>query len=95
MAVPATASSPARASSPPERVAALATAATSSGPPASAVAASRFYLGDHYPLDVAGSLLCAAAAAFVVTGLAALPALQPRLRRLEPAPARRRHPAGM
>jgi membrane-associated phospholipid phosphatase len=55
-----------------------------------AVACSRFYLGDHYPLDVAGSLLCALAAAFVVTGLAALPALQPRLRRLEPAPAWRR-----
>jgi membrane-associated phospholipid phosphatase len=57
-----------------------------------AVACSRFYLGDHYPLDVVGSLLCAVAAALVVTGLAALPALQPYLRRLEPAPARRRHP---
>jgi undecaprenyl-diphosphatase len=56
-----------------------------------AVACSRFYLGDHYPLDVVGSLLCAVAAAFVVTGLAALPALQPYLRRLEPAPAGRRH----
>lgn len=55
-----------------------------------AVACSRFYLGDHYPLDVVGSLLCALAAALVVTGLAALPALQPYLRRLEPAPAGRR-----
>ena len=58
---------------------------------AAAVAVSRFYLGDHYPLDVLGSLLCALAAAFVVTGLAALPALQPYLRRLEPVPAGRRH----
>lgn len=58
---------------------------------AAAVAASRFYLGDHYPLDVLGSLLCAVAAALFVTGLAALPALQPYLRRLEAAPAGRRH----
>jgi membrane-associated phospholipid phosphatase len=55
-----------------------------------AVAVSRFYLGDHYPLDVIGSLFCAVAAAFVVTGLAALPALQPYLRRLEPATTGRR-----
>jgi undecaprenyl-diphosphatase len=53
------------------------------------VAASRVYLGDHYPLDVLGSMLCALAAAFIVTGLAALPALQPYLRRLEPAVNRR------
>jgi hypothetical protein len=37
---------------------------------------------------VLGSMLCALAAAFIVTGLAALPALQPFLRRLD-APAGR------
>jgi membrane-associated phospholipid phosphatase len=47
-----------------------------------AVAASRVYLANHYPLDVIGSMLCALAAAFAVTGLAALPVLQPYLRRL-------------
>lgn len=55
---------------------------------AAAVAASRVYLADHYPLDVAGSMLCALAAASIVTGLAALPALQPYLRRID---ARARH----
>jgi undecaprenyl-diphosphatase len=50
---------------------------------AAAVAASRVYLADHYPLDVIGSMLCALAAAFIVAGLAALPALQPQLRRLD------------
>jgi len=48
-----------------------------------AVAASRVYLADHYPLDVLGGMLCALAAAFIVTGLAALPPLQPHLRRLQ------------
>lgn len=54
-----------------------------------AVAVSRVYLGDHYPLDVLGAMLCALAAAFIVTGLAALPALQPYLQRLRLAPAGR------
>ncbi len=48
-----------------------------------AVAASRVYLADHFLLDVIGSMLCAIAAALIVTGLAALPALQPHLRRLD------------
>jgi undecaprenyl-diphosphatase len=47
-----------------------------------AVAASRVYLADHYPVDVLGSMLCAVAAGFIVTGLAALPALQQPLQRL-------------
>lgn len=55
-----------------------------------AVAASRVYLADHYPLDVIGGMLCALAAALIVTGLAALTSLQPHLRRLEAPVGRRR-----
>ncbi len=58
-----------------------------------AVAASRVYLADHYPIDVLGGILCALAAAFVVNGLAALPALQPHLRRLDTRKGRRRTPS--
>lgn len=47
-----------------------------------AVAASRVYLADHYPIDVIGSMLCAAAAAFIVTGLAGLPPIDRHLQRL-------------
>ena len=57
-----------------------------------AVAASRVYLADHYLLDVLGGILCALAAAFIVTGLAALPALQPFLRRLGTRGGRHRTP---
>lgn len=46
-----------------------------------AVAASRVYLANHYPLDVVGSMLVALAAGFVVAGLAALPPIHRRLRR--------------
>ena len=53
-----------------------------------AVAASRVYLADHFLLDVVGSVLCALAAGFIVTGLAALPVLQPYLRQID---TRRRH----
>ncbi len=60
---------------------------------AAAVAVSRVYLADHYPLDVLGGMLCALAAAFVVTGLAALPAVQPWLRRLDSRDGRHRTPA--
>lgn len=55
-----------------------------------AVAASRVYLADHYPIDVLGGMLCALAAAFIVTGLAALPALQPYLWRLDTPGGRHR-----
>jgi membrane-associated phospholipid phosphatase len=54
------------------------------------VAASRVYLADHYPLDVLGGMLCAVAAGLVVTGLAALPVLEPRLRRLSMSGGRHR-----
>lgn len=50
-----------------------------------AVAASRVYLGCHFPLDLAGAFLCALAAAFIVTGLAALPVVRAYLDRLGPA----------
>lgn len=38
-----------------------------------AVAASRVYVSNHYPLDVVGSLLAAVAAGFVVAGLSLVP----------------------
>jgi hypothetical protein len=41
-------------------------------------------------VDVLGGMFCALAAGFVVTGLAALPALQPHLRRLEMRSGRHR-----
>jgi len=50
-----------------------------------AVAISRVYLADHFPLDVIGSMFCALAAGSIVTGLAALPGLAPHLRRLDAA----------
>jgi hypothetical protein len=48
-----------------------------------AVAATWVYLVGHYPIDVPGGVLCARAAGFVVTGVAALPALQSHLGRLD------------
>jgi membrane-associated phospholipid phosphatase len=56
-----------------------------------AVAVSRVYLADHYPLDVIGSVLCAVAAGLIVTGLAALPGVAPYLRRLDAATGRPPH----
>lgn len=47
-----------------------------------AVAASRVYLGDHYPLDLLGAMLSALAAGFITVGLRTLPALRPLVRRL-------------
>lgn len=48
-----------------------------------AVAASRIYLANHYPPDVIGSILCALAAGFIVTGLAKLRPIRPHLARLD------------
>jgi hypothetical protein len=42
---------------------------------------------------VVGSILCALAVGFIVTGLAALPALQPHLRRIGTPSGRHRTPA--
>lgn len=59
------------------------TALIPAGAFAVAVAASRVYLGDHYPLDVLGAMISALAAGLVVLGLRSLPALRPLVRRLE------------
>jgi undecaprenyl-diphosphatase len=48
-----------------------------------AVAGSRVYLANHYPLDVIGSMLVALAAGFVVAGLAALPPIHRTLSRMD------------
>lgn len=51
-----------------------------------AVAASRVYVANHYPLDVIGSLLAATAAAVIVTGLSTQQTIANQLSRLEPQP---------
>lgn len=48
-----------------------------------AVALSRVYVGNHFPLDVVGSIFAALAAGLVVAGLSALPAVRRRLGRLD------------
>jgi membrane-associated phospholipid phosphatase len=58
------------------------------GPYALAVAVTRVYVADHFPRDAIGSMLCAIAAALIGTGLAALPALRPYLRRLDASTGR-------
>lgn len=47
------------------------------------VGASRVYLANHYLLDIVGSLLTAWAAALLVAGVVALPAIDRRLERLD------------
>lgn len=61
-----------------------------------AVAASRVYLANHYPLDVIGSLLDALAAGFVVAGLTRLAVVHRWLSRLDARSRRRkeRHDLG-
>lgn len=51
-----------------------------------AVAASRVYVANHYPLDVAGSVMAAVAAGFIVAGLSLLPPVSQRASRWEQAP---------
>lgn len=48
-----------------------------------AVAGSRVYLANHYPLDVVGSILTALAAGFIVAGLSALPPVYRTLSRMD------------